>query len=1169
MCDFAVRGAMNTGRMMRRQLFFLLLSAALAVGLVGCADLPDSNDSDGSSRFGLDESISCPEGEVGWRFPRTPLNPNSEEYVLRSGESTVVEITERFAVEVQSATCGGNPSDELGLIRNECGGSVSCRYSSRCGQSFAVTYTCGASDTNAAGAQNIYTATGGVVELGCSQPARAAIEVETRTECVPRECHGRARRDLNMQCVENPSATEVVMEGGFGIAEFWNGRLFVSDQYWLFPQYQPQTTGNFRLLEEGDYSGFNGELIYPDMPYFINLWARFWFGLVPETSSVVVWISDTYKHRGNGDSVEGFRCVAFKRDIEPEVADTIGDDQGFAIGFSGMIATDCIEGGRVSEDNAAKRLGLSVGEFRQQYSYFNSQLRASYDMEGRSVWHKTGSYRKNDGVDFLPYHEPMCAPNPQDFFYDATTGTYDLIAYYAQREFGEPEDLHFVEPSVGRRAYIIPGEIRPRSNLTISTTSRFSASLPVDISWSAINLNQEHPFNPWAEGVDIGGAWEAGKSLPQANFAPTNVRASVFVYPLGAQPRPGDAYTYKIGEIPLNDPNPDGTTNSANLPITEAIKRYFTWSSSRAYIDGDTRLFRLFYCIESDENPSRPGNHFEPRQGKEYYFCPNRDYCVREYGTNYSMSENIPNASFENLPYSLELDTPRDADRDAQFFRQVNRGCRASSVPLRVNIDRFSTPLEPIASSGFTGSTKTSRTGDNKMSADNDNDTEINCTGQAQDNCVEAVNGGNRTDGESARSTYDLNNRLGRNPGATANTSMTAEMLGFQLIDPMDPVTSSVGFPADSSSASSTPVTITLAPDWDGIKSALEQAMTGSTTQWKTGRYGGQMGLGVGWGFIWRWQIGPVPVLVTFTFTVGASVAVEAEFQFGPNAAQQYPCIGTQPCMVMVNQPATFRDAARDCNIRGGRLAELSSQAEASAVDANRGGAEIWLGGQLAYRHPLTACATNFNSAECVPRSKTEYRWMSNSQAFASNNADATPTYVSSNMFNANQSGLFTRYPHESAVVYQSNGNLSPVGVNNQRPYMCAFEPAASQRFFRWQLALNMGAAAGFNLTGCVPSDDPGFCLGAGFNIVSFAIGPVYENVYHWLYRAGESDPFSRRGNTNISVPWSLKLFEGQVTASVNFLWFSISWNLVTYDGITAAEGKLYDADTPVIESLE
>jgi hypothetical protein len=694
------------------------------------------------------------------------------------------------------------------------------------------------------------------------------------------------------------------------------------------------------------------------------------------------------------------------------------------------------------------------------------------------------------------------------------------------------------------------------------------------------NLNEENPFNPWAEDVEIGGAWEDGKSMPQANYGPKNVRASVYLIPKQATWDTSKLFHYKLGEVPLEEPNPDGTTQSVNLPITEKVKSYFTAFGSGVRITGDSRLFSLLYCIESDDRPEYDGDAFVTRQGTEYYSCPNRDYCTRQLTPNYTLSEYVPDRTSPDwddpetyyTAYSLEVDTQTAAENAPKVFGKTLRGCRVSEGVLQVSLDRFVTPLEPIATAGFSGSTKNTKTGNAKMSGSNDNDTEINCQGQAKDNCVETVNGGNRTDGESGRSTYDLENQLSRNPGAEVSTSMTAEMLGFQLIDPMDPESSSVPFPADSSTASSTPVKITLAPPWDDIRDALEQANQGNTLpEWTTGRYGGQMGLGVGWGYKWRWQIGPVPVTVTFTFTVGASVEVEAQLQFGPGDGQEYPCIGTDSCVVKVDQPAGFREAARNCNVQGGRLAELSTLAEANAVDAQRGGDEVWLGAQLAYQYPEPQCATNFTRSECLTGSKTEYRWMSNSVAFASNDAEAAPTYDSDAIYNATQSGLSTSYPNASAVSYMPDGTLRRLGVNYQKPYLCTFDAAAKERFFRWQLALKMGAAAGFNLQGCTPDPDApvNFCLGAGLNIVSFNIGPVYENIYHWLYRAGEEQPFSRRGNTNISVPWALKLFAGSVSASVEFLWFSVSWNLLTYDGITAAEGKLYDVDTPIFESLE
>ncbi len=1135
------------------------LFAVLALVLASCVDDAKPEPTAPSARLGLDETISCPEGEVGWRFATKPLDKTSEAYAQRSGDDSVVEITKRFAVEPQSATCDGSAFDTTQL-RNECGGDLTCRYSPACAGAFSVTYTCGAADKNADGTQRTYSAAkdgSGVVTLQCSQPAQEAVEVETRTACVPRQCHGRARRNLDMQCVENPDALDVVMKGGFDAwyKSGFDGRVFIEDRYPIRDVYDVFAD----RATYGAYSGFNAEPIFPTSELYIELWAEFWFGLIPEDSNIVAWMSDTYKNRSTGVSVEAFRCVAFKREIETDTPNTIGDDVMIPMSYVGKISEDCQQGGRVSEDSAAKKLGLSVDQFRQQYAYHSSKLRGSYDMEGNAVWHKVAKFRSFFPIEDLAYHEPECAPNPQEFYYDASTGTYDLLSYYAQREYAEPRELHFVEPSVPRQAHLIPGEVEA-GNLTIRTTSRLNTSIPVDFSWRTVNLTKENPFNPFAEGVDIGGAWNGG-SLPGANYGPRNLKASFYAYPLGQTNNTSRYYAYKLGEIPLQSRNPEGNTQSANLPINESVKRYFTQSSSQNYISGDTRLYTLFYCIESDDNPNHAGDAFKVKTGTEYYFPSNgADFATRPYETNFVMREPLTDPA--RPAYALVLDTDRDA-RNAGF----RRGCRKMSKPFRVTLDRFTTPLEPISASGFTGSTNNESTGDSKMSGENDNDSEVNCMGQSRENCVETVNSGNRTDGESGRSTYDLNNRLARNPGDEAGTSMTAEMVGFQLIDPMDPESSSVGFPADASSASSNPITISLAPDWDGIKTALERASTGSATEWETGPYGGQMGLGVGWGFKWKFFIGPVPVIVSFTFTVGASVKIEAQFQFRPTPEQAYPCIGTETCAIRVAEAKTFRDAARDCNVRGGRLGELSSQAEADAVDAARAGQEIWLGGQLAYRHDKPSCATNFVASECLAKSRTEYRWMSNSVAFASNNSNAAPDYTPGAIYNAAQAGLATSYPNPRAITYEANGALGTAGTNEGRQYVCVYEPTFRERFFRWQLGLSMGAAAGFTLKGCTPYENPGFCLQASFNVVSFNIGPVFENVYHWLIRANEDESWGRRGNTNISVPWALKLFEGGVSAAVNFLWFTISWNLLTYDGITAAEGKLYDADTPVHES--
>lgn len=1173
---------------MQRQISLLLVVATASLGLASCVDQSASAPApSGAQRLGLDSSISCPEGEVGWRFAAS-LDPDSEEYARRAGDSAVVQITNRYAVDVQSVTCDGQDSSEANPLRNQCGGSLTCDYSSSCSGSFVVTYTCGAADTNDAGSQKEYTATasGGVVHLECSQPAKKAIAVETHTACVPRQCHGRARRNLDMQCVENPDALDVVVDGDFDTYYRLDSDRYGYVEFpYIQPVYPPQTPHNINVLQGAPLDRElnpvtavgrfgNGLPIYPRVPYTINLRMNFYYGIIPPRSTVVAWIDDQYQNKDTGEFVKGFRCVAFKKDIVHDGDITVTNDgtpTTIPVEYYGVIAEACTDGRDVSEDNAAKTLGLSTAEFRQQYEYYNSELRASYDLEGRTAWHKHNFNVNNLDAQYLAYDTPQCTPNPQDFFYDASTGTYDLIGYYSQREFAKPVEINFVGPEIGRQATIIPGKIAARSNLTIRVKSKFNATLPIDLSWTAVNLNDENWFNPWAKGVDIGGAWQDGKSLPQANFAPTNVHASVFVYPYGQTDPSKNLYQFKIGEIALTEPNPEGKTESVNLPITGKMKRYFTRQASKAYIDGDTRLFTLWYCIESDEAPKHPQSAFKTRIGA-YYWSYNGQTRVGQLQQNYLVAPYQADQA-DHTVYSLKLDSVYAAKHAYQPFSRPNgsgrimRGCRADPTPLRVNIDRFVTPMEPISNTGFTGSTKTSESGDQKMSGSNDNDAQIDCTGPAKDNCEQVNNGGNRTDGESGRSTFDLNSSLSRKPGDHVSAGMTAEMLGFQLVDPTDPVSDSVSYPADSASASSTPVKMTLAPDWDGIKQAIERANTGSATKWETGRYGGQMGLGVGWGYKYRWLLGPVPVEVAFTFTVGASVAVEAQVQFGPTDAQKYPCIGSDSCVEKVSQPATFREAAKYCNVRGGRLAELSSQAEANAVDNNQGSDDIWVGAQLAYRFPKPACATNFNTGECMSGSQTEYRWLSNSAAFAHNGGTAPPTYDDANIFNAFHSGLATRYPNDSAVVYKSDGTLAATNVNVQKPFLCTYDPAAKESFLRWQLALKMGAAAGFNLTGCVPSDNPGFCLGAGFNVVSLSIGPQYEDISHKLYHAGEDTPFGRRGTTNISVPWALKLFEGRVYAAVNVMWFSLSWDIVYYSGITAAEGKLYDADTPVIEN--
>jgi hypothetical protein len=252
----------------------------------------------------------------------------------------------------------------------------------------------------------------------------------------------------------------------------------------------------------------------------------------------------------------------------------------------------------------------------------------------------------------------------------------------------------------------------------------------------------------------------------------------------------------------------------------------------------------------------------------------------------------------------------------------------------------------------------------------------------------------------------------------------------------------------------------------------------------------------------------------------------------------------------------------------GGRLAELSSPTEALQVDLELSSGAMWIGAQLAYRHPDKQCATAYNAQKCQPDSKTEYRWLSNSKAFASNTGTDAPDYHSANFFTANANGLSTRYPDDAAIYYDSNKNFGVAKLDRPLPYMCVYEPAPKQDFLEWSVALNLGAAAGLNMQGCAPSSTVGGCLSGQFNIIGLTISPTLTNTFHWLYGAGADAPYGRYGATSFSVPWALKLFSGSISFSVELLFISLSTTVASYDGITVDEGSLYDWTIPTMEDF-
>lgn len=1162
----------------------------LVLFLAGCAEEqgPAPTQAREQVTMGLDETAECPDGEVGWRFPATPLRKDTESYALRKGDdlyaesptpdkpsSIVVDIFEKFAVQVQSATCGTAEAEELRRLKGTCDNDLTCIYPVQCAEALTVTYTCGVTDTDATGEQKTYTASspagaaGREVMVACRQPAEEQVKQTTRVECIPRECHGRSRRDLNMKCVLDPTINEMaVTANGYTINN--DGYVSTYAGFIINTGNALQSARNKALIEKDPkYAG--KVLLYPDTDYRIQFALNFKFKSFPPNSTFVGWLDDLYTHKTTGETVQAFRCEAFRKDILTLATSNTADGTVY-LSYDGSLSEACVGGGRVSEDTAAKKLGVSVEAFRRDYVLSSSFLHGSYDLEGRGALHK--NLPRGDTPQTFAYSTPECAPNPPEFFYDSATNIYDLRAYYAQREIIGSSAVTVVPTDFQRQAVIVPGEVTPRANLTLRLNSRLNASLPVDINWTVLNMNAQHRLNPWAKGVAHGGAFD-GASYPGANWAPVKMRADIYLRPLRTpnSSLPVDQFElfdYKIGSSALRDPSPDGKTDTLQIAITPAIKQ--------SLYQRGVHYAQVWYCINGDSlAPNDLNNAYSFRtnlKGKPAAFKDGLRWFDQSLaGVNYVIDGGKENDTTLSDSFVLDTKGAMEDDYDVyvapSVYNKPMRGCRVSKTPITIDYDLFVTPLEPLSGQGFAGTTNNTSAGGRKLSGANDNDSEVNCTDREKSNCVEVMNSGSRTDGADRRSTYSLDARTSREPESDIPSSGTGSMLGFQLIDPVSPEQSVISYPDNPDQV---PIKVTLAPDWDSLRESLVKSTTGQNIEWKKGKYAGVLGLGVGWAFKFRWVKPPATVIIALT--VGVSLSLVTEVQFAPDESQEYPCIGDTSCVLINSEPATFEDATVDCNSRGGRLSELSSSAESQVIldqMAQDQVGEMWVGGQLAYKHGASTCALNYKASECDSGSETQMRWLSNSQVFASARGKGEVGIISNNVFGEVGNEMTSLYPGDTGVFVTRFGEASQgiVGqlktesMSAEKPYACVFEPAGKSQFLRTKLALNIGAAAGFGITGCTPSDNPGLCIGVSVNVISLLLEVGFENLFHLLYRPNDGEAFSLRGNTNFSIPWSIKALEAEALAYIQLYWFQISYSLFSFAGYTLDEGTMFDLNIP------
>lgn len=1122
-------------------------TTALFALLVSCAaDTADER------RYGLDETLECPDGYVGWNFQTHPPRTLSSQLQSEAGL-----LPSRDTLEIASVVCGDDAEslesrEATNQLRGACSGDESCSETVQCSGAVTISYDCGETDPDDEGAVLVREASladgdARTVALSCARELEPEVLPE-RSACVPRFCHGQERRDEALNCVPDATIPEVILPK-VGRATFTPTR---------FDPGSPDS----RTLQMGASYDFDAMLYFEGTEDTD----------VPENARATVWLADRFV--GAGGEVHAFRCVLgtldagrdrIDREREPQFGRTgvhleltqeipagctHHDDLASVGGVNPSVEADLERRANVvRNDTDPNRYTPNASDDPNaagSYGWSSTRVFVSYDMEGNTAAAPLGT-------------DHVCAPNPPSFYWDAEDEAFDLWGYLNQRilvrwnTLGRPafDSTHefgaFVYPPV---IHVGPTDFTVRTaSVGVTSLPNRSPSVAVDIGWYRDNdppTNvSPYTFNREGAGLDY--------------------TAKVFLWPAD---RVGERLAHpEIASVPLNGvPATTGSVVSRDIELSASTRQLFYDPSSALYVDpaihGNSRAYHIGYCIKSSDTAN--GRLFTP-------------YGAASDGDRLSLVSSTGNRIELRTrdQYSWRSQQPPPLD---QYRTRVTSGCLIASTPLMVTVDRLNRSQIPVGNSDFSGQATNRTSGDARMSGSSDSDSERAClnddgtpdpTGQS---CRETQSGAAMGAGNLGRSFYSYDLDLTR-MNQSAQAAMSGNILGFMAIDPMMDGNSGSATPAPGDET--TPVTLTLTPPWNTIRDALN-TLTGTPPgsvlkqQWQTGRYAGIDGLGLAIGYKQKIQIGPIPGEIILSASAGVGLAAIITLQAAPSAADAYPCIGSSQCVQVASEQATLEAAALDCYVRGGRLAEPSSAAEGAALQAAtsaHGAAQYWSGAQLAYYHPNPQClGDGFNRARCMAAMRTSYRWLSDDDELANRIGTQAVSYTPPSTTSVSE--LWTQAPNAAGLLYAPGSQtLAAAPASRTAHYACAFDPADTEIFFRSSVGLKVSAGAGISLQFCVPSEDFGFCLEGTLNFVTLALQPTVTRTDRILFGGGSAIAY--RGHTRREVPWSLTVLDGAIYAKANFYFASFSWPIVTFPGFRVAGGYLVDPiDTAVHRGL-
>ncbi|MEC7522138.1 MAG: hypothetical protein VYE22_19790 [Myxococcota bacterium] len=442
---------------MSRTMMRLTLLAGLAVS--GCA-----GDDVTADESGLDPTLECPEGFIGWNYRTHPPAELIDEQLRNPDRLDVDDGDATFdgplpipvAIDIDAVTCDDDEGTETAeastaAARRACAGSRgTCDFTVACDNPGArtVRWNCGLGDidpeTSAPRRYQIVYDTAAPLDdtdgidtwqVTCNPPERAVTPSAPRSACVPAHCYGPSRRDEMMNCVADE--TMQVITGSDGRRPMPGGTLGITG-FEIIPS--PEV-----LREDGrsiNYSSDGGDHYAPGAEF--GLLVR---NTTEESIPVDLWIARPEWDQASQTTRYTHVCSIGRRVIAPTDAD--GER------LSARIPLSCGRLGRI--DRARLLASLTSGTY----------------------------YQSGDD---------QCAINPPAFFYDARTQRYDLAGYYLQRVVSDSRIDLLGGPA--SHVIVLPEAARVVEPL-LSVNTRPNREVVIEVE-SDISVIGDNPANPYS-----------------------------------------------------------------------------------------------------------------------------------------------------------------------------------------------------------------------------------------------------------------------------------------------------------------------------------------------------------------------------------------------------------------------------------------------------------------------------------------------------------------------------------------------------------------------------------------------------------------------------------------------------------------------------------------------